>query len=47
MYIGDGDNTWWGRGGMIDWTNIAGADWWHDNKRQALINAGVIGPGSI
>jgi alpha-glucosidase (family GH31 glycosyl hydrolase) len=37
------DNPWWGFGGMIDWSNAAGADYWHDTKRQALVDAGVIG----
>src|SRR5271157_4667139 len=36
-------NPWWGTGGMIDWTNDAGADYWNDLKRQPLINTGVIG----
>lgn len=37
------DNTWWGIGGMIDWTSQAAGAYWHDTKRQPLINAGVIG----
>jgi alpha-glucosidase (family GH31 glycosyl hydrolase) len=36
-------NPWWGKGGMIDWTNPAARDYWHDLKRQPLIEAGVIG----
>jgi alpha-glucosidase len=36
-------NPWWGIGGMIDWTNDAGSDYWHDWKRQPLIQAGLIG----
>jgi alpha-glucosidase len=36
-------NSWWGKGGMIDWSNEQGADYWHDAKRQALIQAGVLG----
>jgi alpha-glucosidase len=36
-------NPWWGKGGMIDWTQDAAGDYWHDLKRQALINDGVIG----
>ena len=36
-------NSWWGKGGMLDWTNDAAGDYWHDQKRQALINAGVLG----
>ncbi|PKH09342.1 TIM-barrel domain-containing protein [Moritella sp. Urea-trap-13] len=34
---------WWGKGGMIDWTNVAGGDYWHDWKRVPLIEMGVIG----
>jgi len=36
-------NDWWGRGGMIDWTQNAAGDYWHDQKRQPLINDGIIG----
>jgi len=36
-------NPWWGKGGMIDWTENTAGDYWHDTKRQALIDAGVIG----
>ncbi len=36
-------NSWWGKGGYMDWTNDAAGDYWHDTKRQALINDGVIG----
>ena len=36
-------NDWWGVGGMVDWTDPEGAAWWHDNRRQSLIDAGVIG----
>ena len=32
----------WGIGGMIDWTNPAAGAWWHDVKRQPLIDAGVM-----
>lgn len=35
--------SWWGNGGMIDWTNENGADYWHDQKRQPLIEDGVMG----
>ncbi|MBP8055303.1 MAG: DUF5110 domain-containing protein [Chloroflexi bacterium] len=35
--------AWWGLGGMVDWTNGAGADLWHDMNRQPLIEAGVMG----
>jgi len=34
-------NPWWGVGGMIDWTNARGADFWHDTKRQKLIDMGI------
>lgn len=36
-------DSWWGDGGMIDWTNTAGADYWHDTKCEPLIDAGVMG----
>lgn len=36
-------DSWWGAGGMLDWTNPAAGDLWHDWKRQALIDAGVFG----
>ncbi len=36
-------NDWWGRGGMLDWTQDAVGDYWHDQKRQPLINDGIIG----
>jgi len=36
-------DSWWGDGGMIDWTNTAGADYWHDTKREPLVEAGVKG----
>jgi alpha-glucosidase (family GH31 glycosyl hydrolase) len=36
-------NPWWGIGGMIDWTNDAAGAFWHDWKREPLIDAGVIG----
>jgi alpha-glucosidase (family GH31 glycosyl hydrolase) len=36
-------NPWWGKGGMIDWTQAAAADYWHDLKRQPLIGDGVLG----
>ncbi|MCX9154803.1 DUF5110 domain-containing protein [Niveibacterium sp. 24ML] len=37
------NNPWWGVGGMIDWSNPAAGAWWHDAKRVALINDGVMG----
>ena len=33
----------WGKGGMLDWTNNAAGDFWHDSKRQPLIDMGVLG----
>jgi alpha-glucosidase len=37
------NNPWWGVGGMIDWSNPAAADYWHDTKRQPLVDMGVLG----
>lgn len=36
-------NPWWGRGGLIDWTHPEGSAYWHDLKRQPLIDLGVMG----
>jgi alpha-glucosidase len=36
-------NCWWGKGGMIDYTNDSCSDYWHDAKRRHRINEGVIG----
>jgi len=36
-------DSWWGLGGMLDWTNPAASDFWHDSKRAALIRDGVVG----
>ncbi len=36
-------NPWWGQGGMIDYSNAGCGDYWHDEKREPLIAAGVIG----
>lgn len=35
--------AWWGTGGMVDWTNEAGAAFWHDTIRQPLIDMGILG----
>jgi len=37
------DNPWWGKGGMLDWSDQQGSAYWHDLKREPLIDAGVIG----
>ncbi|SON48881.1 TIM-barrel domain-containing protein [Vibrio tapetis] len=39
----DGGGSWWGKGGMIDWTNLEGATKWHDWKRAPLIDMGIMG----
>lgn len=36
-------HDWWGRGGMIDWTQPAAGAWWHTNQRKPLVDAGVLG----
>lgn len=36
-------NPWWGKGGMIDFTDSAGSVFWHDTKREALIADGLLG----
>lgn len=37
------DPGWWGQGGMMDWNNKAGRDFWHNYRRQALVDAGIAG----
>lgn len=37
------ENPWWGLGGMLDWSNPQTAAVWHDRKRVALIDDGIIG----
>ena len=37
------DNPWWGIGGMIDWTSDAAGAYWHDLKREPLLDSGIIG----
>jgi alpha-glucosidase (family GH31 glycosyl hydrolase) len=36
-------DSWWGEGAMVDWTNADAASWWHDHRRQHLIDAGIVG----
>jgi len=36
-------SDWWGRGGMMDWTNPVTNDFWHHWKRLPLIEAGIVG----
>ena len=36
-------DSWWGSGSMLDWTNDAAGDYWHDLKRQPLVEMGVLG----
>lgn len=35
--------SWWGKGALVDWTNPAGSDYWHDLKRRPLIRDGIAG----
>jgi alpha-glucosidase (family GH31 glycosyl hydrolase) len=35
-------SEWWGKGGMIDWSNPEAGRYWHTSKRQPLINLGVF-----
>lgn len=34
---------WWGKGGMLDWSNPAAGAFWHDWKRQPLVKMGILG----
>ncbi|MCC6616165.1 MAG: DUF5110 domain-containing protein [Anaerolineae bacterium] len=34
-------SAWWGSGSLIDWSDPAEAAWWHDARRQPLVDAGV------
>ena len=36
-------NPWWGKGGMLDFSNPQLGPFWHDWKRVPLIDSGVIG----
>ncbi len=35
--------NWWGRGGMLDWLNPDGTAFWHDLRRQPLVDMGITG----
>lgn len=35
-------DSWWGAGSMFDWTNPVAAAWWHNTRRQPLIEDGVM-----
>lgn len=34
-------NPWWGKGGMLDWTNPSAGSYWHETKRKPLIDLGI------
>ncbi|WP_375752506.1 TIM-barrel domain-containing protein [Vibrio sp. HN007] len=38
-----GGGNWWGKGGMIDWSNPEVGEFWHEWKRKPLVEMGVIG----
>ncbi len=35
-------SEWWGRGGMLDWSNPEAGRYWHQTKRQKLIDMGIF-----
>lgn len=35
--------SWWGYGSMLDWSNKKASSFWHDYRRQSLINSGIVG----
>lgn len=39
----DEKKKWWGVGGLIDFTNREARRFWHNWKREALLNAGIVG----
>jgi alpha-glucosidase len=34
---------WWGKGGMLDWSNPAAGDYWQNTKRQPRMDMGIVG----
>src|SRR5262249_828507 len=36
-------SAWWGHGSMLDWTDPAAGDYWHDRKRRPLVKMGIVG----
>jgi hypothetical protein len=36
-------NPWWGLGGMLDFTHPEGTSFWHDWRREPLIDDGILG----
>ncbi len=39
----NGIGHWWGKGGMIDWSNASAGKKWHEWKRAPLVDMGIIG----
>jgi alpha-glucosidase len=37
-----GFTDWWGQGSMVDFTSESAGDYWHDLKRQPLIDSGIV-----
>lgn len=37
------ETPWWGLGSMLDYTNPAAADYWHQTKREPLRELGIMG----
>jgi alpha-glucosidase (family GH31 glycosyl hydrolase) len=35
-------SEWWGRGGMIDWSNADAGKYWHATKRRNLVQMGIF-----
>ncbi len=36
-------DSWWGKGGMLDFTYTQAAEFWHDWRREQLIDDGIMG----